>query len=151
MKAFKWLDYNLSLARIYKFIGLGYAVVGLYQFKGLRLRNRKTPIPYISLGRCEALNWKLDNGRILECEYCEIALTEIDLEIVLKQYDFDEIGIVECMVAQKDYLPEEYREVIQSYFNNKTKLKGDDSENGAYLYMKSKNMLNSVYLWDECY
>lgn len=145
MKPFKWLDYNMSLARIYKFIGLGYAVVGLYQFKGLRLRNKKTPIPYISLGRCEALNWKLDNGRILECEYCEIALTEIDLEIVLKQYDFDEIGIVECMVAQKDYLPQEYRDVIQSYYNNKTRLKGDDTEEGLYLYMKSKNMLNAVY------
>ena len=150
VKPFKWLDYNLTLDRVYKFIGLGYAVVGLYQFKGLRLKNKKTPVPYISLGRCEALNWKLDNGRILECEYCEIALTEIDLEIILNQYTFDEIDIIECMVAQKDYLPEEYRAVIQTYYNNKTRLKGDDTDNGVYLYMKSKNMLNSVYLWDEC-
>ena len=145
MKPFRWLDERLTLDRIFKFIGLGYAVVGLYQFKGLRLKNKKTPIPYISLGRCEALNWKLDNGRVLECEYCEIALTEIDLEIVLKQYTFDEIGIMECMVAQKDYLPAEYRAVIQEYYDNKTRLKGDDTDQGQYLYVKSKNMLNSVY------
>lgn len=145
MKPFKWLDMRLTLDRVFKFIGLGYAVVGLYQFSGLRLKNKNCAIPYISLGRCDALNWKLDNGRILECEYCEIALTEIDLEIVLKQYDFDEIAIVECMVAQKDYLPEEYRKVIQEYYNSKTRLKGDSSDNGMYLYTKSKNMLNSVY------
>ena len=48
-------------------------------------------------------------------------------------------------VAQKDYLPAEYRGVIQDYFNKKTKLKGDDSEDGRYMYTKAKNMLNSVY------
>ena len=145
MKPFRWLDERLTLDRVFKFIGLGYAVVGLYQFKGLRLKNKKTAIPYISLGRCDALNWKLDNGRILECDYVEIALTELDLEIVLRQYIFDEVQIMDCMVAQKDFLPEEYRAVIQSYFNKKTALKGDDSDEGQYQYVKSKNMLNSVY------
>lgn len=145
MKPYKWLDCRLTLDRVFKFIGLGYSVVGLYQFKGLRLKNKRTPIPYISLGRCECLNWKLDNGRILECDYCEIALTEIDLEIIMDQYVFDEIQIMDCMVAQKDYLPEEYRKVIQEYYTNKTKLKGDESDQGVYLYTKSKNMLNSVY------
>ena len=145
MKPFRWLDERLTLDRVFKFIGLGYAVCGLYQFKGLRLKNKRTPIPYISLGRCQALNWKLDNGRILECDYCEIALTELDLEIVLKQYTFTEVGVIECMVAQKDYLPEEYRSVIQEYYNNKTKLKGDNTDQGKYLYTKSKNSLNSVY------
>ena len=145
MKPFRWLDERLTIDRAFKFIGLGYAVVGLYQFKGLRLKNRRTPIPYISLGRCNALDWKLDNGRILECSYCEIALTEIDLKIVLSQYTFDEVGLLECMVAQKDYLPEEYRTVIQTYYNNKTALKGDNTDEGVYLYVKSKNSLNSVY------
>lgn len=145
MRPFRWLDERLTLDRIFKFIGLGYAVVALYQFKGLRLKNKKTPIPYISLGRCDALDFKLDNGRILECSYCEIALTEIDLEIVLKQYAFDEISVIECMVAQKDFLPAEYRKVIQDYYDNKTWLKGSTTDEEQYLYTKSKNMLNSVY------
>lgn len=145
MKQFKWLDERLTLDRVFKFIGLGYAVVGLYQFKGLRLKNKKTPIPYISLGRCEALGWKCDNGRILECSYCEIALTEIDLEIILKQYFFDEIAVIDCMVAQKDFLPAEYRKVIQDYYDSKTWLRGSTTDEEQYLYVKSKNMLNSVY------
>ena len=145
MKPFKFLPNPVQFERCCLFMGLGYAVVGLYQFKNISLKNLKEPIPYISLSRCDSYNFILDNGRILEAEYVEIALTEIDLQIVLDQYTFDEIGVLQCMVAQKDYLPEEYRKVIQSYYDKKTALKGDDSEDGQYMYMKSKNMLNSVY------
>ena len=145
MKKFKWLDGDLSYERVFLFIGLGYAVVGEYHFTGLRLKNPKEPIPYISLARCEAQNFKSDNGRILKAGYLEISLTEIDLEIILDTYTFDKMEIVSCMVAQKDYLPPEYRAVIQDYYNKKTALKGDDSEEGKYIYTKSKNMLNSVY------
>lgn len=145
MKPFKWLDGDMSIERVMMFIGLGYAVVGEYHFIGLRLKNPKEPIPYISLSRCEASDFKLDNGRILKAGYLEISLTEIDLKIIIDTYSFDKIEVVQCMVAQKDFLPPEYRAVIQDYYNKKTALKGDDSEEGKYIYMKSKNMLNSVY------
>ena len=145
MKPFKWLDGDMSIERVFMFIGLGYAVVGEYHFTGIRLKNEREAIPYISLARCEALNFKIDNGRILKADYIEISLTEIDLEIILDTYVFEKVEIVSCMVAQKDYLPPEYRAVIQDYYNKKTALKGDDTEEGKYIYMKSKNMLNSVY------
>lgn len=151
MKPFKWLDGDLSIERVFMFIGLGYAVVGEYHFTGIRLKNPKEPIPYISLARCEAHDFQLDNGRILNAEYLEISLTEIDLEIILDTYTFDKMEIVQCMVAKKDFLPPEYRAVIQEYYNKKTALKGDDTENGKYIYTKSKNMLNSVYRWNERY
>ena len=145
MKPFKWLDGDMSIERIFMFIGLGYAVVGEYHFTGIRLRNEREPIPYISLARCDAVDFEVDNGRILKAEYVEISLTEIDLEIILDTYRFDKVEITQCMVAQKDYLPGEYRAVIQDYYNKKTALKGDDTEDGIYIYTKSKNMLNSVY------
>ena len=155
VKPFRWLDINhrtaeKRMSRVLQFIGLGYAVVGTYQFKNLRLKNHREPIPYISLSRCQAMGTDamemiLDNGRILEAGYVEISLTETDLEIVLDQYVFDSIDVIECMVAQKDYLPASYRAVIQDYYNKKTALKGDDTEDGKYIYMKSKNMLNAVY------
>lgn len=155
VRPFKWLDITQRTAkkrveRVLQFIGLGYAVVGTYQFKNMRLKNHREPIPYISLSRCQALGTDdiellLDNGRVLECGYMEISLTEIDLEIVLDQYNYDFIDVIECMVAQKDYLPESYRAVIQDYYNKKTALKGDDTEDGKYMYVKSKNMLNAVY------
>ena len=145
MKPFKWLDGDMSIDRICMFIGLGYAVVGEYHFINIQLRNPREPIPYISLSRCEATDFKIDNGRILKAGYLEISLTEIDLEIIMDTYTFDKVEIVKAMVAQKDYLPGEYRAVIQDYYNKKTALKGDDTEEGKYMYMKSKNMLNSVY------
>ena len=155
MKPFKWLVLEQKTAagrlkRVFQFIGLGYAVVGTYQFKNMRLKNHREPIPYISLSRCQAMGTDdyeltLDNGRVLECGYMEISATEIDLEIILEQYTFDYMDVMECMIAQKDYLPAEYREVIQNYYNKKTALKGDDSEDGKYIYTKSKNMLNAVY------
>lgn len=155
IKPFKWLDINQRtpqrrVQRVLQFIGLGYAVVATYQFKNLRLKNHREPIPYISLSRCQAMGTDdmemiLDNGRILECGYIEISLTEIDLHIVLDQYQFDSMDVIEAMVSQKDYLPEQYRKVIQNYYNKKTALKGDDTEDGKYMYMKSKNMLNAVY------
>lgn len=150
MKPFKWLDFegvraSRKIERVFTFIGLGYAVVGTYQFKNLRLRNQRDPIPYISLSRSDAYNYLLDNGRILQAEYIEMSMTEIDLQIVLEQYEYDEMDIIEAMIAQKDYLPEAYREVIQDYYNRKTALKGDDTEEGKYMYTKAKNSLNSVY------
>ena len=145
MKPFKWLDGDCSIERVSMFMGLGYAVVGEYHFTNIRLKNEREPVPYISLARCEALDFNLDNGRILNAGYLEISLTEIDLEIILTMYQYDKVEIVQCMIAQKDYLPPEYRAVIQDYYNKKTKLKGDDMEDGKYVYMKSKNMLNSVY------
>ena len=145
MKPFKWLDGDMSIERVFMFIGLGYAVVGEYHFTGLRLKNPDEPIPYISLARCEALDFRVDNGRILKAGYLEISLTEIDLEIILDTYEFEKMEIVQCMVAKKDYLPPEYRAVIQDYYDKKTALKGDDTDDGKYMYTKSKNMLNSVY------
>lgn len=144
MTPFRWLDDRLNLERIHKFIGLGYAVVGLYAFKNIRLRKRTT-IPYISLARTEAFGFRLDNGRVLEAEYVEMALTEIDLKIVLQQYTFEEVTVKTAMVAQKHFLPEEYRRVIIRYYENKTKLKGIKDPEQEYIYQKSKEKLNGIY------
>ena len=143
MTKFRWLD-DLDFEEIKKFLGLGYAIVGKYQFKNLRIK-RDVTIPYLSLARTESYGFRLDNGRILEAEYCEAALTEVDLEIVLRQYSFDEIGIIKAMVAQKHFLPDEYRQVIIRYYENKTKLKGSDDPEQEYLYQKSKEKLNGIY------
>ena len=158
MKPFKWIDgKRCDLTHACNFIGMGYAVVGVYQFKNLRLKNKREPIPYVALAKCrtvlhesesdmeERYKTKVDNGRILEAYYCEMTLTEIDLEIVLQQYTYDEIGVSKLMVAQKDYLPSEYREVIKKYFRDKTALKGDETEEGKYRYQKSKESLNGIY------
>ena len=178
MKPFQWItldknDPKKRLEKVYKDIGLGNAVVGLYQFKNIRLKNKREPIPYISYSRCEAkgaerydtdgvddngeeykkgdkvhpedLDLIVDNGRILQCAFMSISLTELDLSIVLSQYTYDSMDVVKAMRAKKDFLPYAYRLVILKYFEKKTALKGDDTEDGKYLYAKSKEDLNSVF------
>ena len=158
MKPFQWISPSrCTLDRVFNMIGLGYAVIGVYKFKNFRLKDKREPIPYVALAKTrtvlhesvddqeERYKTKVDNGRILEAYYCEMTLTEIDLEIVLDQYTYSEMDVSCAMVAQKDYLPKAYRDVILQYFKNKTALKGDDSEEGKYLYQKSKESLNAIY------
>jgi len=146
MKPFKWLDNNLNMERVAKFIGLGYAVVARYRFEGLKIKDR-IPIPYLALARTKSADFigGIDNGRILYAGICECALTEIDLEIVLRQYTFDKVYVLSAMVAKKDYLPNAYRNVIQKYYELKTTLKGTSDPEEAYAYAKSKEKLNACF------
>ena len=51
----------------------------------VKLRNELWGFPYLSIDKSSHLyNYVGDNGRILECEYCECALTDIDFRIILK-------------------------------------------------------------------
>ena len=144
MSPWKFINDRNVYNRVEMMIGLGYAVVGLYQFRKLRLKRRVT-IPYLSLARTQSYGFMLDNGRILEADYCEVALTEVDMQIVLNQYTFDAVQIDTAMVAQKHYLPDEYREVIKRYYKNKTMLKGTTDPEELYQYAKSKEKLNGIY------
>lgn len=145
MTPFKFLD-NPTFEKACMYIGLGYAVVGRYQFTEIRLKNKREPIPYISLSRCQCTGFKLDNGRVLSADYLEIALTEIDLQILLRQYEFTgKMLVTELMVAKKDYLPAPYRQVIQRFYDKKTVLKGSTSFDDLYQYAKSKELLNAIY------
>ena len=145
MSKFRWLDDRLTLDRILRFLKLNYAVVGLYEFTNIRLKKKSTPIPYLSLARTESVGFRCDNGRLLYADFSRMALTEIDLEIVLAQYDYDLIDVKSAMVAQKGYLPEEYKEVIRKYYHNKTYLKGTQDPDEQYLYQKDKEKLNAIY------
>lgn len=141
---FKWLD-PPSMDRVETMINLGRAVVGLYAFDKLKLRNPEEPIPYLSLSKCDAFGLDMDNGRIKSALYCETALTEIDLQIVRETYEFEGIKCLKAMVAQKGPLPGVYREQIQIYYNRKTELKGLDDDDSQYRLMKAKNLLNGIY------
>lgn len=133
----------------------GHSVVATYLFTGLELRNKREPIPYLSLSKAPSQDFRVDNGRLLSAGICETTLTEIDLEIVYKQYKFESVAIKEGIWTFKDYLPDCYRDVIRRYYRQKTELKGVSEadidgvhytgEDVEYIYMKSKNRLNGIY------
>lgn len=146
MKPYKFLNDNLDLNRVLKFVGLGYSVVATYVFMDLKIKDGVT-IPYLSLAKTESSGFLggIDNGRILYARTCETTLTELDLDIVIRQYHFDKVLVKSAMVAQKDYLPEEYRKVIMKYYERKTYLKGATDDDEVYQYNKNKALVNAVF------
>lgn len=107
-----------------------------------RLKNDLLPMPILQLSKCvKHINAVTDNGRVLCAEYVEIYLTELDLDLVSRFYDWDGALCTEVMCAAKDYLPEYLRDYVYQLYKDKTQLKGGD----PVLYAISKAKLNSVY------
>lgn len=115
--------------------------VKLYGVKSKRMNRYLMWSKYIS--RCPAVDATLDNGRIIECDWIEISVTNIDWAIIKECYDFKKVEYIECYKSRLDYLPREILDHILELYENKTSLKGiKDKED---LYRKSKSMINSYY------
>ena len=145
MGPFKRLkDEDCTLERVIKLIKCGNAVIADYHFKGLRLKDHKNGFPYLPESKCEIVGDLVrDNGRIISADLCIVALTEIDLEIILDEYEFTTISVYNACTAIKGMLPKAIRDVVQKYYERKTALKGKDGS--EYFYAKSKNVLNASY------
>ena len=107
-----------------------------------RLKNDFTPMPCLQYSKAvRLLNPICDNGRILCAEYVEIYLTEMDLDVISRYYEWDYVEVQECEFAFKDYLPRWFTDYVFELFYDKTTLKGVDD----LLYMIQKGKLNSLY------
>ena len=110
-------------------------------FYNLRIKTLET-LPYIPKAKCTKLwNERIDNGRVLTAEFCGMVLTDIDWRIILNQYEFDHVDILNLYSAKYDYLPIELRQKVVEQYNNKCKLKFGDK----YLYDKYKNKINADF------
>lgn len=101
---------------------------------------------FLSKSKCRKVdNCKLDNGRILEADYIEIAMTNVDYEIFLQCYDFnkDSFEIINFYLATNGYLNDTYRRYILENYCGKTTLK--DVEGKEAIYHNMKEQLNSNY------
>ena len=141
----KFLEYDIdTLAEYDELVKKGYAVIGTYRFDGIEIK-KNTPIAYIPYSKCSAISSDavIYNGRILSASWLVISLTEIDMSIILEEYSYAEVACTDTYISIKEYLPEEFIDVVFSYFDKKSRLKG--KKDFDYEYMKSKNKLNSLY------
>lgn len=110
----------------------------------VELRDRFEAIPYLALAKC--VTWpdmpSLDNGRILSCTRCEVVITDIDYQIICRQYCFS-MTVLDLYTSWYDKLPLPLRDLNRKYYKDKTELKGVAGQ-GLY-YMKAKNLLNAIY------
>ena len=110
----------------------------------VELRDITWGCPYLSIDKCRRLSkYVNDNGRVLQAEYLETTLTDIDLKILLSEYQFSDMKIFDVCHARYGYLPKPLIRTTIHYYKLKTELK--NVEGMELLYLKSKNKLNSIY------
>lgn len=121
-----------------------YALLMEVRFMGLKYKGL-CGIPYISEAKCRyySANRVIDNGRILEADYVEAVLTDIDYKIILEEYDYEDIFIKDIYASAYAPLSDHIKNVVMDYFRAKTLLKGDLLK--LYEYGKSKDYLNAIY------
>lgn len=122
------------------------AILTRCRFYGIRLIDRTWGAPYLSISKCgNVYNSINDNGRILSADYLETTINDIDLSIILSEYEFDDIELYDTFHARYGKLPAPLIDCTINYYRAKTELKGTADPDLEYQYMKSKNKLNSIY------
>lgn len=120
------------------------AVVFRAAFTKIELLDPDWGAPYLSIDKCRNKKDMItDNGRILSAAYLETTLTDVDFNILLSQYKFEDIVITDSYHARYGKLPPSLVRCIIAYYVNKTELK--DVAGQEEFYTKEKNKLNGVY------
>ena len=121
--------------------------------KNLRLRDPYWACPYLSRDKCRNIHEAsyvadedhtdmIDNGRILEADYLETTVTDVDLEIICSEYN-GQIIFHQGWYATYKKLPEAFTDEVIKYYRDKTTLKGVAGQ--ELYYDKAKALLNSLY------
>ena len=113
--------------------------------RNLRLRDPYWGCPYLSKDKCRNIHKAVDtedNGRILEAEYLETTITDIDLKIIMEEYQ-GEIIFLQGWYASYKKLPQPLINEVIKYYKDKTELKGVKGQ--EIYYDKAKALLNSLY------
>lgn len=124
-----------------------FAMIGRFEFYGIRLKDRLIGCPYIPKDKCrDLIGFTNSNGRILNADHLEISLTDIDFRIILSMYDWEGMKIRDLWSSKYHMLPLAFRNVVMEYYRIKTELKGvpEDSEEFQF-YQKNKEKLNATY------
>ena len=142
MSPFKYVG-KCSSSKIMELISEDQAIVMRVRITGLRLKDPFWGAPYLAIAKCKYSGAVKDNGRILEADIIETAITDVDLGIILDEYTFDSIEYFDVYHSKYGKLPRCFIDCIEKYYRNKTELKGVEGQEA--FYEKSKNLLNSTY------
>lgn len=98
----------------------------------------------ISMSKCwDVVGAVTDNGRVVSARSLKTTITELDYDTYLKYYEWDSISLGEFFVFRRGFLPSQIIEAMKKLYTRKQNLKGVPGEEQSY--MRSKEMLNSIY------
>lgn len=120
-----------------------YACIMDVEFYGLI--QRETHEHPLSVSKCKPISEDkvVDNGRVVSCSYCRTRITGIDFLTYKHFYQWKNIVIKTFYIYHCQYLPTELVMSILDLYARKTTLKG--VKGSEVEYMRSKEMINSVY------
>lgn len=147
MDKFHELDYHMQIEDVLK-LKEKYGFVFRFCARGVKIKNNWVGMPALQFSKMIeiSINPILDNGRVLQAEYIEIWLTEMDLAVIAAQYKFEKSVCVDIMYSVKDYLPRWFTDYVYECFRDKTMLKGGDPVE----YAIAKGKVNSLIpLWND--
>lgn len=141
-----------------------YACLFRIVLTNVKLKERYA-FPYIPIAKVlhyDRKSSRIDNGRILSTDFLQMTVTDVDYELITKQYEYSNIYISDMHIAKKDFLPDCLLDPIRQYFQDKSNLKikikelenrVDQGEEGLeeeladaeYFYAKQKNRLNGIF------
>lgn len=140
LEKFKPVHHKLQLNKLNN----DHAYLMYIELHDVKLKDIFEPIPYIPLSKCVSISkdYILDNGRIRETSKLSMWLTEIDMQIINDQYEYDteKSLIIKAYGAKKERLPGVYREYVYNTFKQKETLEKDTLE-----YRIFKAFLNAIY------
>lgn len=118
-----------------------YAFIICVEFTNIKARSC---LAYYSQHKAIAVKGaKINNGKIQSANYLNCVITECDLCIMNKCYDWETMNIIACFKAKKDYLPKEFIKITLERYGFKTSLKGIAEKKD--IYDNSKRFINSLY------
>ena len=146
----EWRDYQdkrlLNIEKVMELMRAGNSLLMEVVFINIGLKDLNKSLwgcPYLSKHKCIINNGIYDNGRVLYADYLSTYITDIDLKIVLSEYQFDDVIIKSLALSKYGNLPEVLTDYTKELFRQKTLLKGlEDKETE---YRLSKERINSIY------
>ena len=145
-----WCEYKddrlYTLDKVLELMKVGNAIIMEIAFYNIGLRDLNKSLwgnPYLSRHKCTIQGGIYDNGRVLYADYLSTYLTDIDLKIILNEYQFDDIIFKSIAVSKYGKLPEVLTDYTIELFRQKTLLKGIDDKETEYRL--SKERINSIY------
>lgn len=131
---------KMSLKEILHSKGITYMFkLVLYKVK---LRDIRFPMPVLQYSKCvKIVNPVQDNGRIIEADYLEIYVNEIDARMIIEYYKPEKTVALQVFGAHTGYLPRWFTDYVYELYRDKCELKNGD----PVLYNIQKAKLNSLY------
>lgn len=138
----RWI--RLCDAERKRLLSLDKALLMRVRFYNIRLIHPTLGDPPLSFSKCRrVIGQCLDNGRILRAAVLETTINDIDWIVYSQAYGWDRVDYLDCWYSSYDYLPDQLRDLVITYYRRKTELKGVAGQ--ELYYDLAKALLNSIY------